>query len=514
MAWLFIVLLTITGLANSKISPDFYIGVSARRCVNIRYSMLDSRKTKILCTLGPSVSDERTFRKMVDAGLNAVRLNFSHGSRERRLTDIAMVRAAAAESDRIIPIVADLQGPKIRTGKLKAGQPVELGVGNPLRLCKDPRVGDAAAVSIDYPYLAGDVKPGARVLLADGAVELRVARIEAEDVLCEVVNDGVLGEHKGVNIPGAKLTVQALTRKDRADLEFAIAHGVDYIALSFVREAKDVELAKNLIEWAGGYAHVIAKIETPQALDNLDAILDAAAGVMVARGDLGVELSPWQAPIAQKRIIEECARLRKPVITATQMLESMIANPRPTRAESSDVANAVFDGSDVLMLSGETAVGAYPVETVAMMARIIAAAESHAGGPRLDLPVLAHDEADYSAQVAQSATRLAHDLQAKFIVIYTESGYSARLISKHRPTCPVLVLSAHDEICRRATLLWGVRARKIERQRDLADLLKAIDALVTGSGWAQPGDLLCIVAGTPFEIAGRTNMIQLHAIGS
>ena len=476
--------------------------------------MIAFRKTKILCTLGPSVADEETFRKLVDAGLNAVRLNFSHGSRERRLADIEMVRAVAAECGRMIPIVADLQGPKIRTGKLRGGGPVELTAGGALRLCKAPRIGDAAAVSIDYPHLAADVKPGARVLLADGAVELRVARIEAEDVHCEVVNDGVLGERKGVNVPGAKLKVQALTRKDRADLEFAVARGVDYIALSFVREAKDVELAKNLIEWAGGHAHVIAKIESPQALDNLGAILDAAGGAMVARGDLGVELSPWQAPIAQKRIIEECARLRKPVITATQMLESMIASPRPTRAESSDVANAVFDGSDVLMLSGETAVGAYPVETVAMMARIVAAAELHAAGPRLDLPAFARDEADYSAQVAQSATRLAHDLQAKFIVVYTESGYSARLISKHRPTCPVLVLSAHDETCRRATLLWGVRAGKIEPQRDLADLRKAIDTLVTGNGWAQPGDLLCIVAGAPFEIAGRTNMIQLHAIAS
>ena len=476
--------------------------------------MIDFRKTKILCTLGPSIEDERTFRKLVDAGLNAVRLNFSHGSRERHLANLEMVRAVSAEYGRIVPVVADLQGPKIRTGKLQGGAPVELAAGGALRLCKVPRVGDAAAVSVDYPHLAADVTPGARVLLADGAIELRVSRIEAEDVLCEVVNDGVLGERKGVNVPGGKLRVQAITRKDRADLEFAVARGADYIALSFVREAKDVELAKNLIEWAGGHAHVIAKIEKPQALDNLDAILDAADGAMVARGDLGVELSPWQAPIAQKRIIEECARLRKPVITATQMLESMIASPRPTRAESSDVANAVFDGSDVLMLSGETAVGAYPVEAVAMMARIVAAAEGHAGGPRLDLPALAHDAADYSAQVAQSAARLAHDLQAKFIVVYTESGYSARLISKHRPTCPLLVLSAHEETCRRATLLRGVRARQIERQRDLADLRKAIDALVTGNGWAQPGDLLCIVAGAPFEIAGRTNMIQLHAIAA
>ncbi len=476
--------------------------------------MLDSRKTKILCTLGPASSDEQTFRKLVDAGLSAARLNFSHGSHEQHLSNIEMIRRVEAEFGRLIPIVADLQGPKIRTGKLIDSRPVELKSGGRLTLRRQTRVGDAEAVSIDYPHLSSDVEQGSRILLADGAIELEVSHIEGEDVVCEVVNDGVLGERKGVNIPGAKLRLQAVTKKDKTDLEFAVAQGVDFVALSFVRESKDVELAKNLVEWAGGHAHVIAKIEKPQALENLDEILSTADGAMVARGDLGVELSPWQVPIAQKRIIEECARLRKPVITATQMLESMISSPRPTRAESSDVANAVFDGSDTLMLSGETAVGAYPVETVAMMAKIIESAEAYSEGPLLDLPALAHDKSDYSAQVALSASRLAHDLDAKFIVVYTESGYSARLISKHRPTCPILVLSAHEETCRKTTLLWGVRAHKIERQRLLSDLRNSIDELLTSSGWAAPGDLICIVAGTPFEVAGRTNMIQLHAIGT
>lgn len=476
--------------------------------------MLDSRKTKILCTLGPASSDEQTFRELVDAGLSAARLNFSHGSHEQHLSNIEMIRRVEAEFGRLIPIVADLQGPKIRTGKLIDSRPVELKSGGRLTLRRQTRVGDAEAVSIDYPHLSSDVEQGSRILLADGAIELEVSHIEGEDVVCEVVNDGVLGERKGVNIPGAKLRLQAVTKKDKTDLEFAVAQGVDFVALSFVRESKDVELAKNLVEWAGGHAHVIAKIEKPQALENLDEILSTADGAMVARGDLGVELSPWQVPIAQKRIIEECARLRKPVITATQMLESMISSPRPTRAESSDVANAVFDGSDTLMLSGETAVGAYPVETVAMMAKIIESAEAYSEGPLLDLPALAHDKSDYSAQVALSASRLAHDLDAKFIVVYTESGYSARLISKHRPTCPILVLSAHEETCRKTTLLWGVRAHKIERQRLLSDLRNSIDELLTSSGWAAPGDLICIVAGTPFEVAGRTNMIQLHAIGT
>ena len=400
--------------------------------------MLDSRKTKILCTLGPASSDEQTFRKLVDAGLSAARLNFSHGSHEQHLSNIEMIRRVEAEFGRLIPIVADLQAPKIRTGNLIDSRPVELKSGGRLTLRRQTRVGDAEAVSIDYPHLSSDVEQGSRILLADGAIELEVSHIEGEDVVCEVVNDGVLGERKGVNIPGAKLRLQAVTEKDKTDLEFAVAQGVDFVALSFVRESKDVELAKNLVEWAGGHAHVIAKIEKPQALENLDEILSTADGAMVARGDLGVELSPWQVPIAQKRIIEECARLRKPVITATQMLESMISSPRPTRAESSDVANSVFDGSDTLMLSGETAVGAYPVETVAMMAKIIESAEAYSEGPLLDLPALSHDKSDYSAQVALSASPAARRLTRSSSLVYTESGYSARLISKHRPTLPDL----------------------------------------------------------------------------
>ena len=318
------------------------------------------RKTKIVGTLGPASSESEVIGALLDAGMSAVRLNFSHGKHEEHAANIRRVREQADRRDRMIPIIADLQGPKIRTGKLKGGEPVSLKAGHTLRLAHQPIAGDEQSVSIDYPTLGEDVEPGDRILLDDGAIALRVSRIEDGDVVCEILNDGLLRERKGVNVPAAALKLPSVTEKDKADLRFALDQGVDYIALSFVRRAQDVELLKDLIASAKADTHVIAKLEKPQALDDLARILEVADGVMVARGDLGVELSPWQVPVEQKRIIREAAGMRKPVITATQMLESMIERPSPTRAESSDVANAVLDGSDALMLSGETAVGRYP----------------------------------------------------------------------------------------------------------------------------------------------------------
>jgi pyruvate kinase len=309
------------------------------------------------------------------------------------------------------------------------------------------------------------------------------------------------------------LRLPSITEKDKEDLKFALEQDVEYIALSFVRKAKDVRLAKNAIEWAGKDTHVIAKLEKPQAIEQLDEIMDVADGVMIARGDLGVELSPWKVPIVQKQVIEQAARMRKPVVTATQMLESMIYNPTPTRAEASDVANAVFDGSDALMLSGETAVGKYPAESVAMMARIIEAAEAHSAEARLSLPHLPGVDGDLSAEVARSAARLAQELDAKYIVVYTESGYTARLVSKHRPKASILGLSRHAPVCQRMKLLWGVRAREIGQVKDLDDLVAETERMMLKLGWVGPGDLICLVAGTPFQVAGKTDVIKLHRIG-
>jgi pyruvate kinase len=471
------------------------------------------RKTKILCTLGPASASLEMIGKLLDAGMNAVRINFSHGTHEEHARTIDCVRAAGHDRDRMVPIVADLQGPKIRTGKLRGGGPVDLRAGHTLTLTSRPAVGNSKRVSIDYATLAEDVKAGDRILLADGKVELRISKIDGEDVVCEVQNDGELGERKGVNVPGAALKLPSITPKDEKDLAFALSHQVDYIAQSFVRRAEDIRLTKKIIKQHAADTHVIAKLEKPQALDHLSEILKAADAVMVARGDLGVELSPWKVPMAQKRIIQEAAQMRIPVITATQMLESMIQNPSPTRAEASDVANAVLDGSDALMLSGETAIGKYPLESVKIMARIIEAAEENL--PRADLLLrrAPGSTGDLSSEVARSAARLAHELEACYIVVYTESGYTARLVSKYRPNCSILGLSRHAQVCQRMKLLWGVRAKPIQQVRDIDELVDRVQSLLLELHWVKPGDLICIVAGTPFEVRGKTDLIKLHRIG-
>ncbi len=469
--------------------------------------------TKIVCTLGPSSSTTAVIDELLDAGMSAARLNFSHGTHQDHAKAIANIGRVSKKRRRFLPILADLQGPKIRTGHLVGGGPVELSKGATFRLCAAGVTGDRTAVSVDYPKLAKELRKGDRVLIDDGAIELRVSRVEGRDLVTEVVHGGLLAERKGVNVPGAGLGLTSLTAKDKRDLAFALEQGVDYVALSFVRSASDVRKLKKLIAAAQSPAHVIAKIEKPQAIEAIDEILDSSDGVMIARGDLGVELSPWRVPIEQKRIIEKARLAKKPAITATQMLQSMIDRPAPTRAEASDVANAVFDGSDALMLSGETAAGRYPVEAVRMMSRIIETAEASAPLPNRRGGQTASDSDDLSEAVARNATFLAEDLGAKYIVVYTESGYTARLVSKCRPRCSVLGLSRHEAICRRMKLLWGVRAKQLEQVRDLDALVAKAQALLVKMGWVEHGDLILVVAGTPFQIAGKTDLIKLHRIG-
>ncbi len=471
------------------------------------------RKTKIVCTLGPASHEPEFIGGLLDAGMNAARLNFSHGTREYQAETIRRVREAGKTRDRMIPIIADLQGPKIRTGRFEGGSPVHLLAGASVRLTNQPVPGNAERIPIDYSTLAEDVKPGDRVLLSDGALELRVTGLSGEEVICDVVTGGLLGERKGVNVPSATLKLPSITDKDKEDLCFSLKQGVDYIALSFVRSADDVWKARELIRSEGSDTQIIAKLEKPQALDALDAILEASDGVMVARGDLGVELSPWQVPVAQKNIIERAARARKPVITATQMLESMINSPSPTRAEASDVANAVFDGSDALMLSGETAVGKYPLESVRMMKRIIETAEAKLDEAPLPLNPFEGKIMDISDAVARSAANLAEHLEAKYIVVYSESGYTARLISKHRPHCSILGLSRHPRVCQRMKLLWGVRAKQIEQVYGIDHLVMVVDSMLLKLKWVKEGDLICVMAGTPFQVAGKTDLIKLHRIG-
>ncbi len=471
------------------------------------------RKTKIVATLGPASSEPQVISALFEAGVNVVRMNFSHGAHDDHAEHIQRVRSAASQRGLTIAIIADLQGPKIRTGKLTGGVPVQLNSGAEFYLTTRRITGDERGVSIDYSGFPSQVSPCDRVLLADGAIELEVNRVEAQDVVCQVVSGGTLGERKGVNIPGAELDLPSMTAKDEADLTFALNQKVDYVALSFVRKPEDVQEAKKRITAAGCDVQLIAKIEKPQALAKLDEILAAADGVMVARGDLGVELSPWIVPIEQKRIIRQAASLRKPVITATQMLESMIGDPRPTRAEASDVANAVLDGSDAVMLSGETAVGKYPLEAVRMMSNIIESAESLLVPTDLAAPVVRDGDLLLSDAVAFSAVEITERVNARCLVVYSESGFSARLLSKHRPGCRILALSGRPEICRRMSLYWGVETRLVTPYDHVDDLVRAVDPMLIGMGWAQRGDRICFVAGTPLRVQGKTDLIKVHRVG-
>ena len=469
-------------------------------------------RTKIVATLGPASSTREMIGALLDAGADVFRLNFSHGDQDGHDANIRLVREVSEERKRKVPIIGDLQGPKIRTSRLPSGRPMDLKPGESLRLTAagEPSAG---VVAIDYARLARHVEPGDRILLADGTIELRVTGLDGTDVVCEIITGGELGERKGVNVPGASLDLPSVTEKDKRDLRFALAREIDYIALSFVRRANDILEARHVIESEKGRAKLIAKIEKPQALEDLDAILGAADAVMVARGDLGVELSPWKVPVEQKRIIAEAAQRRKPVITATQMLESMMTSPSPTRAEASDVANAVLDGTDAVMLSGETAVGKYPVESVSMMSRIIESAEPLLLRQKVMLPEAGGSEGPVSDGVAESAVRISERLGACAIVVYTESGLTARLVSKHRPRCLVIGLSRHESVCRLMGLYWGIEAVQVESVQDLDQLVGVVDRRLPRMGRAKSGDLICLTAGTPFHVRGKTDLIKLHVVG-
>src|SRR5882757_9349591 len=391
------------------------------------------RHSKIVCTIGPASRSPRIIERLLRAGMDVARLNCSHANHAE---NIAVLRAAATHLHKPLAILADLQGPKIRTGPLAGGSPVFLRTGQKFVITTARVLGDSTRVSTVFTPLPREVHRGDRILLSDGLIELRVLQVRGREVICEVVNGGSLGEHKGINLPGIKLRVPALTSKDREDLIFALKHGANYIAVSFVRRPEDVVLAKTLVRRAGKDTPVIAKLEKPEAIENLDAILRVADGVMVARGDLGVEMNPERVPVVQKTIINRARQFRRPVITATQMLESMTENPRPTRAEASDVANAIFDGSDAVMLSAETASGKYPVEAVSMMARIIESAEkSIEEFPR---PASVQERLKVAETVAELVCHASRELHMKLIAVFTHSGFTARLISRYRPLVPII----------------------------------------------------------------------------
>ncbi|WP_263365049.1 pyruvate kinase [Edaphobacter bradus] len=471
------------------------------------------RRAKIVATLGPACSSIDVFRQLVRAGLDVARLNFSHGSHEQKAELIRMVRQVSREEGKPICILADLQGPKIRTGKLKDHKPVQLVAGNKLTITPREIAGTASMVGTTFATLAENLEPGSRILLSDGLIELRVEQVKGADVVCQIVNGGILGENKGINLPGIPVKVPSLTEKDEEDLAFAIGQGVDTIAVSFVRTADDIRHVKKRLAALKSDAWIIAKLEKPQAVEHLDSILDVTDAIMVARGDLGVEVPPEKVPAIQKHIIRRAAEYRKPVITATQMLESMIENPRPTRAEASDVANAIYDGSDAVMLSGESAVGKYPVEAVAMMAKIVAETEQQI---RLDPPSTRRHPRGIQLSVAETICEcMAHsaeDLDLAAIAIFTESGATARLLSKYRPDPPIFALSPFENVINRSVLLWGTYPILCGRFHDTDSLVRMAEDMLEEHGHVHERQIVGIVAGTRTK-SGATNFMRLHMIG-
>ena len=473
------------------------------------------RRTKIVCTLGPAVATREGVRELIRAGMDVARLNFSHGSHDDHRRMMGIVREEAAAAGRIVPVLQDLQGPKIRLGTVRDGG-VLIHKGNALVLTSDPvETGTAERVHVSYDALAEEVAEGNRILLDDGHLELVVTKVNGRDVTTEVVVGGPLRSRKGVNLPKLKSARPSLTDKDLADLQFGLDHDVDLIALSFVRSGRDVEDLTRRIGAAGKDVGVISKIEKPEAVEDFAAILDASSGIMVARGDLGIEIPMQNVPIVQKQLIRACLEESKPVITATQMLESMIDNPRPTRAEATDVANAVFDGSDAVMLSGETAAGKYPVEAVRVMDEIVRSAEANRRGLGGRQAVVAvTDRSDpITDAVSFTAVRLADDTEAAAICCLTHSGSTARAIASHRPDVPIYAFTDDETALGRIALTWGVEPIAIQFQEHTDDGVRTVHQTLLARGDYEPGTRIVVTAGLPLPAMGRTNMIHVSALG-
>lgn len=450
-------------------------------------------------------------RQLMLAGMNVARLNFSHGTHEDHARVIHTLRKIAVELDRTICILQDLQGPKIRTGRLFDRTPVALENGRTVTITSRDVMGTAELLATTYQKLAKDVKPGERILLSDGRIELVVKEVRDTDVICEVLNGGMLGEHQGINLPGTTVSIPSLTEKDEIDLEFGVKQAVDVVAISFVRTAEDVLRAQQAIASRGGSTPVIAKLEKPQAIDNLDSILEVAQGVMVARGDLGVEMAPEKVPLIQKRVIRRALDFRKPVITATQMLESMTQNPRPTRAEASDVANAIFDGTDAVMLSGETAVGKYPRQAVEMMDRIVTEAEAHPFG-RLVPEHHGGEHLSIAESICEAVAHAAQDLDLRAIAVFTESGATARMLSKRRPDAAIYAFTQFEAVCNRMNSLWGVTPIRCPAKLSLERMAEFAQEELMRMKVLSQGDVFGLIAGTT-RTMGATNFLRLITAG-
>jgi pyruvate kinase len=468
------------------------------------------RRAKIVCTLGPATATPDRIAALVAAGMDIARLNFSHGDKSDHAQVYRTVRDTAEKAGRAVGILADLQGPKIRLGRFAAG-PVEWRAGEHVRITVDDVVGTHDRVSTTYKGLADDARAGDRLLVDDGRVGLQVTEVDDVDVVCEVLEGGTVSDNKGISLPGMNVSVPALSDKDIEDLEFAIGLRVDLVALSFVRSPRDIELIHQIMDGHGLRLPVIAKLEKPEAVDDLEAIITAFDGVMVARGDLGVELPLERVPVVQKRAVQLCREHAKPVIVATQMLESMISNPRPTRAEASDVANAVLDGADAVMLSGETSVGNYPIESVQTMARIICEVEAP---PAIEVPPLRQQHRHQGSLLAQAARDIGEGIGAKALVAFSQSGDTVRRLARLHPRLPLLAFTPVSAVRSQLALSWGVETFLMPQIDSTDAMVRLVDQGLTSIGRHKDGDLVVIVGGSPPGTVGSTNLIRVHRLGA
>jgi len=480
--------------------------------VNQGQNLRPRKRTKIVATIGPASESQDTLRRMILAGLDVVRLNFSHGDYEAHAAVIRRVRELSDELNVPIAILGDLRGPRIRVGEIE-GEVIGLTAGQPLVLTPEPVLGNTRRVSISFPYLAHDLKVGDRLLVDDGDVELKVEKLTAEgDIHCRVMIGGTLSSRRGINLPGLRVTLPAVTEKDEQDVAFAIEQGLDFLALSFVQSAADVRRLQDLLARLQADIPVIAKIEKKGALDDLDAIVRTAYGVMVARGDLALEMSFQEVPVVQKRIIARCRAAAVPVITATQMLESMMTEAHPTRAEATDVANAIFDGTDALMLSGETAIGQHPVESVATMATIALRAEAAWLSGEVAEPAELPPTQSTDSTIAYLSHVAARHLRVAAIVTYTQSGSTARRVCRHRPRAPILALTPDPATRRRLSLSWGVQPVLSDAIHHVSGVSSYAIQQAQACGLARSGDTILITAGTPFGVPGNTNWLKVEHV--
>ncbi len=470
------------------------------------------KKTKLVCTLGPASDSKEILTKMIQGGLNVARLNFSHGSHEEHAGRIQRIKEVRKELNIPVALMLDTKGPEIRTGDLKEGK-VTLETGKKIVLTSEQIEGDADRVSVSYEGLPDDLSVGNKILIDDGLIELNVDRIDGTEIYCSIDNGGVLGSKKSVNIPNVEINLPGLTPKDESDLIFGIKQKVDFVAASFVRKPQDVIAIRKVLENnGGGNIQIISKIENREGVEKIDRILAVSDGIMVARGDLGVEIPAEEVPLVQKSIIKKCNLLGKPVITATQMLDSMIRNPRPTRAEVGDVANAVFDGTDAVMLSGETAAGAYPVQAVETMANIVEKTERSEEYINRQKPE--HGELTITNAVSEAAVQIAANLDATAIIAATSSGHTPRMLSKYRPECTILAVSDKVSTVRRLTLSWGVYCMYMTELRDTDSMVHDSVQAAVELGVVKIGDLAVVAAGVPLGVQGNTNMIKVHTVGN